>query len=186
MNDERPHADSVTDSENREVIDNILQAETGGRASTGIPAKILLIVPLCWSLFQLWVASPLPFEFNFGVFNEDQTKYIHLAFALFLAFTAFPMFKSNTGRIPVIDWVFALLGVASALYLLVFKDQLAGRSGAPITFDLVIGVIGMVLLLEATRRSLGLPLMVVAIVFSCLHLLAALICRTLLPIKEQV
>ncbi|WP_250658706.1 TRAP transporter permease [Alkalimarinus coralli] len=165
MNDERPDADSVTDSENREVIDNILQAETGGRASTGIPAKVLLIVPFCWSLFQLWVASPLPFEFNFGVFNEDQTKYIHLAFALFLAFTAFPMFKNNTGRIPVIDWVFALLGVASALYLLVFKDQLAGRSGAPIAFDLVIGVIGMVLLLEATRRSLGLPLMVVAMVF---------------------
>mgnify|MGYP000303670869 FL=1 len=165
MNEEKQHTDSAADSGNQDVIDNILQAETGGRASTGIPAKILLVVPLCWSLFQLWVASPLPFEFNFGVFNEDQTKYIHLAFALFLAFTAFPMFKSNTGRIPIIDWVFAVLGVASALYLLVFRNQLAGRSGAPITFDLVIGVIGMILLLEATRRSLGLPLMVVAIVF---------------------
>lgn len=165
MNEEKPHVEGAIDSKNKEVIDSILQAETGGRASTGLPAKILLIVPLCWSFFQLWVASPLPFQFNFGVFNEDQTKYIHLSFALFLAFTAFPMFKNSSGRIPFFDWVLALLGVASAMYLLVFRDQLAGRSGAPTTVDVVIGVIGMVLLLEATRRSLGLPLMVVAMVF---------------------
>ncbi len=150
---------------NKKLIEEMLQSETGGRASSGLPAKVLLIVPLCWSLFQLWVASPLPFEFNFGVFNEDQSKYIHLAFALFLAFTAFPMFKNSTGRIPVYDWGLALAGAASALYLLAFRDQLAQRAGAPITVDVVVALIGMVLLLEATRRSLGLPLMVVAIVF---------------------
>ena len=165
MTDERQNQDGLSETENKKVIEDMLQAESGGRASTGLSAKILLIVPLCWSLFQLWVASPLPFEFNIAVFNEDQTKYVHLAFALFLAFTAFPMFKSSTGKIPIYDWVFALLGTASALYLMFFRDQLAERAGAPIPLDVATGVVGMVLLLEATRRSLGMPLMVVAIVF---------------------
>ena len=165
MTDERQNQDGLSETENKKVIEDMLQAESGGRASTGLSAKILLIVPLCWSLFQLWVASPLPFEFNIAVFNEDQTKYVHLAFALFLAFTAFPMFKSSTGKIPAYDWVFALLGTASALYLMFFRDQLAERAGAPISLDVATGVVGMVLLLEATRRSLGMPLMVVAIVF---------------------
>ena len=165
MTEERQNQDGLSDVENKKIIEDILQAESGGRASTGLSAKILLIVPLCWSLFQLWVASPLPFEFNIAVFNEDQTKYVHLAFALFLAFTAFPMFKSSTGKIPAYDWVLALLGTASAMYLMFFRDQLAERAGAPIGMDVATGVVGMVLLLEATRRSLGLPLMIVAIVF---------------------
>ncbi len=165
MTEERQNQDGLSEAENKKLIKDMLQSESGGRASTGLSAKILFVVPLCWSLFQLWVASPLPFEFNIAVFNEDQTKYVHLAFALFLAFTAFPMFKSSTGKIPAYDWVLALLGTASAMYLMFFRDQLAERAGAPIPLDVATGVVGMVLLLEATRRSLGMPLMVVAIVF---------------------
>ena len=52
-----------------------------------------------------------------------------------------------------------------AAYLFLFYADLADRAGAPTRFDLVVGVCGMVLLLEATRRALGPPLMVVALVF---------------------
>ena len=63
------------------------------------------------------------------------------------------------------DWGFALLGAFSASYLVIFHAELANRAGAPITADLIFAVAGMVLLLEATRRALGPPLMVVAAVF---------------------
>jgi TRAP transporter 4TM/12TM fusion protein len=141
-------------------------ADTGGRSPTGIPAKILLVVPLIWSLFQLWYASPLPFIFKFGVLNDTEARAIHLAFAIFLAYLAYPAFKrSPRDRIPIQDWILATAGAFCASYLFLFYTALADRPGLPTTYDLVVGVIGMALLLEATRRALGPPLMVVAGVF---------------------
>ena len=142
------------------------QADTGARQPEGLGARVLFIVPLCWSLFQLWYASPLPFLFDFGVLNDTEARSIHLAFAVFLAFLAFPAFKrSPTDRIPAQDWVFACLGALSAAYLFLFYAELAGRAGAPTTVDIGVGIVGMLLLLEATRRALGPPLLIVAIVF---------------------
>jgi TRAP transporter 4TM/12TM fusion protein len=146
--------------------DIVAQVDTGARHPKGLPGKMLFGVPVAWSLFQLWYASPLPFLFGFGVFNNTEARAIHLAFAIFLAFTAFPALKSSPrDRIPVQDWVFAALGAFSASYIFLFYAELAGRSGAPVTTDLIVAVIGMLMLLEATRRALGPPLMIVAIVF---------------------
>lgn len=155
-----------TTQPSQDVQDMVAQADTGARSPKGIPAKILWFVPLCWSLFQLWYASPLPFVFNFGVLNDTEARSIHLTFAIFLAFTAYPAMKNSPrDRIPAIDWILALAGSFSAAYIYLFYTQLAGRSGAPTTMDIVVAVTGMVLLLEATRRALGPPLMVVAAVF---------------------
>lgn len=147
-------------------VDQLLQTETGGRALTGPASVILFIVPLCWSLFQLWIASPLPFILNFGIFNSTEARSIHLAFAVFLAFSAFPMIKGvHVNKVPVYDWVLALAAAFSASYLFVFYNELSTRPGAPITMDLWVALGGLVLLLEATRRALGLPLTIVAAVF---------------------
>ena len=102
------------------------------------------------------------------MFNDTEARSIHLAFAIFLTFTAFPAFKKSARNvIPLHDWVMALVGAFCAAYIYLFYTQLSERSGAPITMDLVIAGVGMVLLLEATRRALGPPLMVVALVFLC-------------------
>ena len=147
-------------------VDQLLQTETGGRALTRPASVILFIVPLCWSLFQLWIASPLPFILNFGIFNSTEARSIHLAFAVFLAFSAFPMIKGvHANKVPIYDWVLALAAAFSASYLFVFYNELATRPGAPITTDLWVALGGLVLLLEATRRALGLPLTIVAAVF---------------------
>jgi len=149
-----------------DVQDMVAQADTGARNPAGMAGRILWFVPLCWSLFQLWYASPLPFVFNFGVLNDTEARSIHLAFAIFLAFTAYPALqRSPRDHIPVVDWLLALAGSFSAAYIYLFYTDLAGRSGAPTQLDIVIAVIGMVLLLEATRRALGPPLMIVAAVF---------------------
>lgn len=119
-----------------------------------------------WSLFQLWIASPLPYLFRFGVFSATEARSIHLAFALFLAFMAYPAFKrSPRDRIPLQDWVFAAIATFCGAYLFLFYSDLAQRPGRPITQDIVIGVIGIIMLLEATRRALGPPLMIVAGLF---------------------
>jgi TRAP-type uncharacterized transport system fused permease subunit len=145
----------------------IAETETGARNPTGaIPKKILFFVPLIWTLFQLWYSSPLPFIFNIGVLNSTEARAIHLAFAVFLAYTAYPTFKSSPrDYVPVQDWVAALIGAFCAAYLFIFYVGLSERSGDPIQLDLIVGVVGLIALLEATRRALGPPLMVVAAVF---------------------
>ncbi|MDJ0943280.1 MAG: TRAP transporter permease [Kiloniellales bacterium] len=143
-------------------------AETGLRSPLGPVGKLLAGVALAWSLFQLWIASPLPFLFAdvLPVLNDTKTRSIHLAFAVFLVYTGRPALKrSPQDRVPRQDWVFALLGAFCAAYLFLFYEALAERQGLPTTTDLVVAGTGLVLLLEATRRALGPPLTIVALVF---------------------
>jgi len=150
-----------------ELQEMIAETESGARNPTGtIPKKVLFYVPLIWTLFQLWYASPLPFIFNILVFNATEARAIHLAFAIFLSYTAYPTFKSSPRNyIPVQDWVVGLVGAFCSAYLFIFYNELSERPGDPTQLDLVVSVIGLILLLEATRRALGPPLMVVATVF---------------------
>jgi TRAP transporter 4TM/12TM fusion protein len=154
------------DHTRQELEDMLAQADTGARHPSGAGHWVLLLVPLAWALFQLWYVSPLPFMFNIGIFNDTEARAIHLAFAVFLSFTAYPALKSSPReRIPLADWLMALVGAFAASYLFLFYRELSSRPGLPIMQDLVVACIGMLLLLEATRRALGPPLMVVAAVF---------------------
>jgi len=150
-----------------ELQEMVAETESGARNPTGtIPKKVLFYVPLIWTLFQLWYASPLPFIFNILVFNATEARAIHLAFAIFLSYTAYPTFKSSPRNyIPVQDWLVGLIGAFCSAYLFIFYAELSERPGDPTQLDLVVSVIGLILLLEATRRALGPPLMVVATVF---------------------
>lgn len=150
-----------------ELQEMIAETDSGARNPSGtIPKKVLFFIPLLWTLFQLWYASPLPFMFNFFVLNDTEARSIHLAFAIFLSFTAYPTFKSSPrDYVPIQDWIVGLIGAFCAGYIFLFYAQLADRPGDPTQLDLIIAVIGLVLMLEATRRALGPPLMVVATVF---------------------
>jgi TRAP transporter 4TM/12TM fusion protein len=144
----------------------VAENDIGARSPGPVMSRILLYVAIAWSVFQLWIASPLPFSLGFLVFNDTETRAIHLSFAVFLAYMSYPAFKgSPSDRIPVSDWVFALVGTFCAAYLFVFYRELATRPGQPTTMDVYTGLIGMALLLEATRRVLGLPMVIVALVF---------------------
>jgi TRAP transporter 4TM/12TM fusion protein len=150
-----------------DVKDLVAEVEAGARSPKGAVSKnILFFVPLIWTLFQLWYASPLPFILNIFVLNDTEARSIHLAFAMFLSYTAYPTFKSSPrDYIPIQDWFVALVAAFCAAYLFIFYDQMSARPGIPTTLDLVVGVVGLIMLLEATRRALGPPLMVVAAVF---------------------
>ncbi|AMD01367.1 TRAP transporter permease [Halomonas chromatireducens] len=149
-----------------DLEDMVASSDSGARKPLGVPGKLLVSIAAAWSLFQLWIASPLPYMFRFGVFNATEARSIHLSFAIFLAFMAYPALKrSPRDRIPIQDWLFALVGAFCAGYIFLFYAELSDRPGAPITQDVIVGVVGILMLLEATRRALGPPLMIVASVF---------------------
>jgi len=136
-------------------------------------------VALLWSLFQLWHASPLPFILGFGVFIDIPARAIHLAFALLLVFLAFSSSRKKTGaRRPISNLVLGLASFSCSIYLFVQYESLVDRNGilliqsfnlfgSQISFptELIIGITGIILLLEATRRAIGYPLVIVAITF---------------------
>ena len=153
----------LSDEELKKIV---AEADTGGRKPTGFTAQLLLMVALAWSLFQLWIASPLPFSLGVFVFNDTESRAIHLAFAIFLAFAAYPALKrSPRDYVPVQDWVLAAVAAFCAAYLFLFYKELAERPGTPTDMDLAAAVVGMLLLLEAARRALGLPMVILAAVF---------------------
>ncbi|MDG3064248.1 TRAP transporter permease [Thauera mechernichensis] len=155
----------LSDEELQKIV---AEADTGGRKPTGLTANVLLVVALAWSLFQLWIASPLPFSLGMFVFNDTEARAIHLAFAVFLAFAAYPALKrSPRDRVPIQDWLLAGAGAYCAAYLFLFYRELSTRPGLPTDMDIATAVVGLTLLLEAARRALGLPMVILAVVFLC-------------------
>ena len=150
----------------------IAATDTGARSPAGGVGKLIIATAFSWSVFQLWIASPLPYMDVFSswlpVLNNTDTRSIHLAFAIALAFLAYPALKrSPRDRIPIQDWMLAAGGIVVTMYLSIFAVELGDRPGLPTTTDLVIGGVGVVLVLEAARRALGPPLMVIAGIFLC-------------------
>lgn len=146
--------------------EELIAQDVGARLPVGTMSWIIAGLALIWSLFQLWIASPLPFSLGIGVLNDTETRSIHLAFAILLAYLVFPAMRSSPrDRVPLGDIALGLIGAAVASYLFVMYDQLAQRPGNLTTMDFVVACIGVPLLLEAARRALGPALAVIAIVF---------------------
>ncbi len=151
-----------------DVDDMVVSADTGGRKPFGVTQKVILGTALTWSLFQIWIASPLPYmvDIDWLRFNGNQTRSIHLAFAIFLVFLSFPRsIKSPRSYVPLTDWIVAGVAAFCAAYYFLDYEAISERVGAPSTQDIVVACIGVPLLLEAARRSLGPALVVIAVLF---------------------
>ena len=144
----------------------VKEADFGGREPPGRVGIFLALVAALWSLFQLLYASPLPFLIGTGIFNDTEARAIHLAFSVFLAFAAFPAFKrSSRTVVPFADWVLAVVGAFCAAYLFVFYQQLSTRPGQLTPMDFWVGLIGVAIMLEATRRAMGLGMLITTAIF---------------------
>jgi len=158
-----------------DIQNKIDEVEYTGRRAGPVLAVILSVLAAAWSLFQLWIASPLPFEFGVGIVDGVPARGVHLAFGLVLTFLMFPAAKSLAQRkISILDISLALLGGFAALWVLIDQDGITSRLGSLLVIDVfgfqfpieaVIGVTGILLLLEATRRAIGIPLVIVASLF---------------------
>ncbi|WP_373100368.1 MULTISPECIES: TRAP transporter permease [Pasteurellaceae] len=159
-----------------DLQDIVASNDSGGRNPAGFTKKLIIVTAILWSLFQLYYTSPLPYwlqevirgwGWNLNVVIDDtKARSVHLAFALFLAYLAFPAFATSPkNRVPYQDWLFAVLGAFLGAYYIFFYEGLVTRFGAPNMQDIIAGCLGVILLLEACRRSLGLPLVIIAVVF---------------------
>ena len=131
-----------------------------GRRATAL----VVSTGLTWSLFQLWVASPLPEMFSVFVFNQAEIRSLHLAFAVLLAFLAYPArHASASDHLPPTDIALALAAALSAGFLWLCYESIGSHIGDPTEFEVAVAATGMILLLEATRRVLGLPMVILAL-----------------------
>ncbi|MGD8925090.1 MAG: TRAP transporter fused permease subunit, partial [Syntrophobacterales bacterium] len=144
--------------EGLELAKKLAEEEEGvGRLPKGGARFVIPTVAIIWSLFQLSIASWLILDTVF-------IRAIHLGFALLIVFLNFPFFKktrfglkflSATDKIPVLDYVIAIIAAVSAIYIMVDFGGIIERYGAPNTRDLVFGLALTILLLEASRRVIG-------------------------------
>ena len=163
----------MSQSIHKEAKDRINEDLSPTKNLTGLHLKIVASIAIIWSLFQLWYASPFPFIFNFGMFKGLPARAIHLGFALTLVFLIYPISKGK--KISIFDILISFIGAFSCFYIYFFYDQLVDRGGVllniligdsfELPIELIIGSLGILILLEATRRAIGLPLVIIAICF---------------------
>lgn len=162
----KPELTQEQQAANADLEQLVADVDRGGRTVGGITGAVLFLGALGWSLFQLWYASPLPFTFSFAIFNDTEARALHLGIAMFLGYLAYPASKrSRRDTMPFHDWMLALVAGFCGSYLYIFYGELATRPGIPTQMDIVTAAIGLVLLLEVTRRALGAPMAVLGAVF---------------------
>ncbi|MGI9508861.1 MAG: TRAP transporter permease, partial [Geminicoccaceae bacterium] len=139
--------------------------------ATGSKVAAALMVPLVGLALYQYYAS------GFGLIRELLHRGIFLAFMLGLLFLLFPWRKPTSNSlaakawyrfegVPLFDITLAIIGVAAALYLpLLPPEEVARRVGNPALSDIVFGTALLLLVLEATRRSVGWTLPAIAILF---------------------
>ena len=134
-------AKTTVDVAEVDVKQLVADTDTGGRKPGPAVGKLLLA--LRWRGACSSCGSPRRCRSRSASASSTtpQSRAIHLAFAVFLAYLAYPAFKrSPRDRVPVLDWVFALVGAFCAAYLFLFYRELATRPGQPTTQDLVVAV----------------------------------------------
>ena len=134
-----------------------------------------LSAALSWFAALLLFALALyhTYTAGFGIPRATSHMGLHLAATLVLVFLSFAAFGRGSDRpalwaplgLPLWDWALAIAGAVTAYYVAWVYDDLAFRVGNPLAIDLAMGTALIVLLLEATRRAMGWPLPVIAILF---------------------
>lgn len=161
--------DETLDKGIQEAHDLALDSELGSRHAKGMTAILIPVIALAWSVFQLSLASVL-------TLTAIHIRTIHLAFAIALVFLSYPALKkvksgsrwsflAAKDRFTIIDYLSAGIAAFCVLYLSLDYLGIAERQGLPIPRDIVIGVLLIILLLEAARRALGPALPAVAAIF---------------------
>ncbi len=158
--EKKRHDQEVVISEEalREAEKYVEEEEGPSRRLTGKMDVFITVVAVVMSLLHLYVASP------FGVIMTQVLRGIHVMFVLFLSFLVFPSFKRYKNRIIWYDFLLALLSIVPIVYMLVDFDQFIYRSVIPDFWDKFLGIILILLILEATRRTTGwiMPTIVIA------------------------
>ncbi len=155
----RPLSEAEILTKEQEEILRSVDRESAFRILKGQWNTIITLVLIVFSLFQLWTAV-------FGTLPAQLQRITHLGFVIVLAFWLYPASdKGDKHSLPILDIVLGLVFLGIAAYFIVNYEGLMGRSGAFNQIDLIVAAIGIVLVLEACRRVVGWPIVIIAISF---------------------
>ncbi len=133
--------------------------ESDYRSYTGIMAKVVAAIAITFSCFQLYTAI-------FGVLDAMIQRSIHLSFGMALVYLLYPMSKKwSKNKLHPLDLGLAVLGALTPMYIIANYGELVKRAGTATTPDMIVGVLGILLVLEAARRIVGLPIVIIASTF---------------------
>lgn len=121
-----------------------------------ILAFLATVVAVSMSLFHIYTGY-------FGSLDPWSQRVTHLTLGLLITFLSYPIVKGK--KVNVIDILLALVSIACGAYVIINMDAIVDRAGMPATWDVVFGVLTILLVLEMTRRVIGLALVIVASVF---------------------
>ncbi len=145
---------------NADEIMKKFDKEADHRTLGGFFGKLVAAIAIAFSVFQVYTAI-------FGVFDAMIQRTIHLSFAFCLIFLLYPTSKKwPRDKVHPFDVLLSVLGAAAPLYITVlWTNVLSQRASSGTTLDIALGLIGALLVLEAARRVVGLPIVIVALVF---------------------
>lgn len=137
---------------NKEIVSILISGDQEISTQRKLGSKIGLLIritAILFSIMGLWTNS-------FGLISAMRQSGLFVGFLLLLIFLLYPATKnSQKTKIPIIDWVFAILGASGGLYTYFFNDTFAKRALEPNSLDIFFGILTILLILEASRRAVG-------------------------------
>jgi TRAP transporter 4TM/12TM fusion protein len=148
----------VLDAKTQQEVESLIRQEEGdSHEYKGFLAIFLTLAAVLMSLFHLYAA--------YSIVPTLQLRVVHVGFVLAILFLSFPIAAKFKNRLMLWDIVLAGLAIATAFYVLQGGDDLADRNTAPLQLDIIFGVIFIILILEGVRRTNGLILLSVTLLF---------------------
>ncbi|HAE22800.1 MAG TPA: hypothetical protein DCG47_10820, partial [Spirochaetaceae bacterium] len=133
--------------------------EADYRNYTGFMARAVSAIAIVFSCFQLYTAV-------FGVLDAMLQRSVHLSFGLTLIYLLYPTSKKwSRTKLHPLDLALSIIGALTPMYIIANYQQLVLRAGTATTMDMIVGVIGILLVLEAARRIVGIPIVIIASLF---------------------
>ena len=151
----------MADEKNEKLAEDVLKKydkESNTAEHSGFMAKFVSALAITFSIFQLYTAV-------FGVLDAQLQRAVHLGFGLALVFLLYPTRKTADGGVHFEDYILAILGAAAPAYIFIEYQSLVLRAGTVTSTDFAVGVAGLLLVIEATRRVVGIPMLIVVMLF---------------------
>lgn len=158
MNEERALKEQVQEIDINEIMAKY-DKESAFRRLSGFQKRLVSAIAILFSLFQVYTGA-------MGVLPAQLQRSIHLAFVFVLIYLLYPFSsKMNKNGFYWVDVILAAVSGACALYITVNYETLIYRAGDYTALDYIVGGIAILLVIEAARRVVGLPIAVIASIF---------------------
>jgi TRAP transporter 4TM/12TM fusion protein len=145
----------------KEKVQDILSKydkESFYRQLSGKTGLVIAFISISFSLFHLYTAA-------FGMLPAQLQRAVHLSFVFFLVFMLYPAHRGKIHKITISDLFLSCAGVSTTGYIIWNYESLISRAGAYLPLDVAVGAAGILIILEACRRVVGLPILIISVLF---------------------